>query len=150
MPIHDQEHPTFEPQYNLDGTVDLVVTAGGTLVKNTAYKVILNENGFVTAAMADPGGTASDRTRFYVGVARAAASSGDVIRIQIGGRVTALITPSLSVAVGHSLKIHDGAIADVGADYSGKDAEFCACITVSTSSATQDVMLIPRIILEST
>ena len=147
MPIHDQEHPTFEPQYNLDGTVDLVVTAGGTLVKNTAYKVILNENGYVTAAMADP---SSATKRFYVGVARAAASSGDVIRIQIGGRVTALITPSLSVAVGHSLEIHDGAIADVGADYSGTDADFCACITASTSSSTQDVMLIPRIILEST
>ena len=147
MPIHDQEHPTFEPQYNLDGTVDLVVTAGGTLVKNTAYKVILDENGYVTAAMADP---SSATKRFYVGVARAAATSGDVIRIQIGGRVTALITPSLSVAVGHSLEIHAGAIAAVGADYSGTAAAFCACITASTSSTTQDVMLIPRIILEST
>jgi len=147
MPIHDQEHPTFEPQYNLDGTVDLLVTAGGTLVKNTAYKVILDENGYVTAAMADP---SSATKRFYVGVARAAATSGDVIRIQIGGRVTALITPSLTTSVGHSLEIHDGAIADVDADYSGTDADFCAVVTAASGSATQDVMLIPRIILEST
>lgn len=147
MPIHDREHPTFEPQYNLDGTVDLVVTAGGTLVKNTAYKVILNENGYVTAAMADP---SSATKRFYVGIARAAASSGDVIRIQIGGRVTALITPSLTTSVGHALEIHDGAIADVDADYSGLDAQFCAVVTAASGSATQDVMLIPRIILEST
>lgn len=144
MPLHDQSYPTFEWEYDLDGKVWVIAKAHGTLVANTPYKIILNEEGYVTAALAD--GT----VYCLIGAPEAAASSGDFCKLQIGGRITALITPSLSMAVGHGLEVHDGAVADVDADYSGLDAEFAAAITASTTSTTQDVMMIPRYILTST
>jgi hypothetical protein len=145
MPLLDQEHNTFQWEYDLDGTVWVWAKSHAALVKNTGYKVIINENGYVTAAQAD------DVLHYLFGApAKAAAAVGEWARIQIGGRITALITASLSVAVGHALHMYNGAIVDKGADYTGVSDEFAACVTASTSSATQDVMLIPREITATT
>ncbi len=139
MPIHDQEHPTWSRTEDLDGKVWIVAKSHAALVANTPYALIIDEAGWVTAALP---AAAKD---IYVGVpAAAVAGAGEFVRMQIGGRVTAMVTPSLSVSVGHGLTVNTAAVADIGADFSGAAGEFAACVTESTASTTQDVVLIPE------
>lgn len=147
MVIHGnvtQQPASFAKTVDADGKVWVEAVAHGTLVANTPYWIIINEYGPVSVALSDLAVYA------YIGVPDKAYTSGDVAKFQIGGRVEALITPSLSVAVGHSLTINTGAVADGGADYTGAVGEFAACITASTTSTTQDVMLIPERFLSIT
>lgn len=138
------QYTTFEPRYDADGKVWRQVQAHGTLTALTPYKIIYNEYGAITAALADD-------TKYYrIGVPVAAAASGDIVWVQTGGYIEDVITPSLSMELGHGLEVHDGAIADLGADYSGGDAEFAVAATATTSSTTQDLILVDRVILAST
>ena len=130
--------------YSADGTVRMQVLATSAIVAKTGYKVIWNEYGPVTAAQAD------DTTNYRMGYAEAAHDDATIFEILVGGPIDDAITPSLSVSVGHALLMHNGAIADAGADYTGATSEFAVCRTVSTSSETQDLWLVPRMILSTT
>jgi len=126
------------PWEDADGKVWIRCRAHDDLTAKTPYKVILDEYGYITAALAD------DVYNYYVGVPEANVDSGDFFKIQIGGYVYAMITPSLSVSAGHALSIYNGAVADAGADYSGADGQF-AVNQVATDTATiHNVILVPE------
>ncbi len=137
------QYATFEWRYDAN-KVWVQAQAHSTLVAKTLYKIIINEFGQITAAQAD------DTNYTLLGVADAAASSGDIVWLQIGGLVEDMITPTLSVAIGHAVKMFDGAIADVGSDYTGAASEFGTANVASSSAATLDCMLIPKIHLGTT
>lgn len=134
----------FTKREDSDGNVWLKVVAHGDLTANTPYKVIVNEYGYITAALAD------DQNYYYVGVPAETIASGTKGWVQIGGYKAAMITPSLSVGVGHALTVYDGAVADAGADYSGAAGEFAVNVTETTTSEEHNVILIPERIIGST
>lgn len=138
------QYNTFEKRYDADGKVYMKARAHGALTAKTPYKIIADEYGSLTGALAD------DTKYYYVGFPLAAVDSGADAWLQIGGYIDDMITPSLSVAVGHSLVMFGGAVADGGADYSGAGGEFAVCATASTTSETQDAMLIPERIIGTT
>ena len=135
---------SFEKKYDTDGRVYVYAVAHGALTAKTPYKIICDEYGPITAALAD------DTNYYYVGVPELAVASGGVGKLYIGGEVDDVITPSLSVSVGHAFSFVDGAVADAGADYSGAAGQFAVCRTVSTSSTTQDMLLVPERIIGTT
>lgn len=129
---------SFLTRHDTDGTVWIEAIAHAALTAKTPYKVLANQYGRVTAALAD------DATFYFVGVPGESCSSGDRIWLQIGGECADVITPSLSVTAGHAFSIVSGAVADVGAAYTGLVSQFAICQTTSTSSTTQDMMLVPE------
>ena len=137
----DTQYATFELRYDADGMVWAQAQAHDTLVAKTVYKIIVNEFGQITGAQA------SDTNYTYLAVAKEAATSGDIVWLQIGGYVTDMITPSLGFTIGHALVMTSGAIADAGGDYAGTAGQFAAATATSSASSTQDAMLVPKIIL---
>ena len=135
---------SFLKRYDQDGTVWIEAIAHAALTAKTPYKVIMNQYGHVTAAIAD------DVTSYYVGIPAASCSIGDKVWLQIGGEISDVITPSLSVTADHAFSILDGDVTDVGAAYTGLPGQFAACTTTSTSSTTQDMMLYPEKITGTT
>lgn len=137
---------TLQPKYGSNGKVFRqvrVVTT--TLTTNTPYRIGYDEYGPFAVALAD------DADTYRVGVATEAAKVGTLTWLQTGGYVAAMITPSLSISVGHGLGIRGGAITDEGADFDDlHSAVFAICTTASTSSATQAVLLIDEPITAST
>lgn len=133
-----------EIKYSADGTARMTVLATSAIVAKTGYKVIFNEFGPCTAAQAD------DIYNYMMGYAEVAHDSGDVFDILVGGPIDDAITPSLSCSVGHALEMINGAAEDSGADYSGSTSEYAVVRTVSTTSTTQDLWLVPRYILATT
>ena len=131
-------------RYDADGTVWLKVNYKNDGVAKTPMQVILDETGYVALDLADAA------KYYYVGVPAKTFATGVDGWIQVGGLVEDMITASLSMSVGHAFTIHDGAVADAGADYSGASNEFGCAVTATTTSTTQDAMLIPRIILATT
>lgn len=121
--------------FDSDGKVWIYAVAHGDLTAKTPYVVIANEFGSVTLALG--------AARGYIGVSEKAVSSGDLAKMQIGGYITSMVTASLSVSVGHALQATSSAIADKGSDYTGGDREFAICTASSSSSTTQDAILVP-------
>ena len=120
--------------YDADGKGWMYAIAHGTLTAKTPYLILANEFGPVTSATtATYGG--------FIGVMPKDGVSGTKVKLQVAGLVEDMITPSLSVSVGHALSIGTSVVADVAADYLEKAAEFGVCVTESTTSETQDVML---------
>ena len=134
------QYTTFEKRHDANGTVWIQAQAHDTLVALTPYKVIVNEYGYITAALAD------DTTRYYVGLPDAAASSGDIIWVQIGGYVAGMVTGSLSMAVGEAISVTNGALTDDAADYSGVANQFFVCTTATSNATAQYGILIPEMI----
>ena len=134
----------FEKSYDADGKVWVRGKYVHDGVLNTPMVVVADETGYAFYDLSDT------TANCYIGVPAKAYATGVTGPIQIGGRVTAMITPSLSVSAGHGLLFHDGAVADANADYYGNTSEFAVCITASSSSTTQDVMLVPERILSTT
>ena len=134
---------SFQPRYDADGTVWRQVYVKATATAKTPMQIQYDEFGPVAIALA--GGS----DYYYVGVPNAAAAIGDIVWLQTGGYCADVITPSLSVSVGHAFGMTTGAIVDAGADYDGNASEFAVCCTVSTTSTTQDMMLVDRMILET-
>lgn len=128
----------MEPWTDPDGKVWISAIAHTTLTAKTPYKIILDEYGYVTQALSSTG------PYVWIGVPPVAGTSGAKVKLQIGGDVDDMVTPSLSVSVGHALAIQSGTVADVGADFSWLPGEFAVCRTASTTSATQDVTLVPN------
>ena len=139
----DETYATYELRYDADGTVWAQAQAHDTLVAKTVYKIVVNEFGQITAAQA------SDTNYTYLGVAAEAAAAADIVWLQVGGYVTGMITPSLTISQGHALAMNSGAIADSGADYAGTGGEFAAhaAATDAAAAAVHTVMLVPKIIL---
>lgn len=137
---------TFEKRYDADGKVWLQVIPHGDLVAKTPYWVTVNEFGYVSIAMTDVVPYA------YVGVPEAAvdASEVDYCWLQIGGQLDGMVTPSLSVSVGHALNINGGAVVDSGVDFTGLAGQFAVCRTESTTATAQDVLLVPERFLSVT
>lgn len=123
--------------------VFIKAVAHTTLTAKTPYKIYADEYGFLTCAMS------TAKSQFYVGIAEASTASGEVGRFQIGGLCEDVITASLSVSVGHAFAISDGAVTDCGEDFSMRADQFGICYTASTSSTTQDIVLIPRMLTTS-
>jgi hypothetical protein len=128
-----------------DGKIWLQAVAHGNLTANTPYKVQYGQTGLVTAALAD------DTHTYWVGVPESAVTSGDVCWMQIGGRVSSLVTASIDVdTAGHCIIIDGGATADGGA-YTGQGNAFALVRNVTSgASTTQDVQLIPERITGTT
>ncbi len=120
--------------YDADGKGWRYAIAHAELTKNTPYLIIANEFGPVTIATTAANGG-------MIGVPDVTVASGAKARLQVAGRVTAMITPSLSMAVGHALTIASDVVADDGNDYLEKVDEFAVCKTATTTSLTQDVIL---------
>jgi hypothetical protein len=131
----------FEWRYDDDGTVWVKIQAHDDLTAKTPYGIVVNEYGYITQALPAAG------VYILVGVPANAIDSGDEDWVQIGGYVASLITASLSMAVGHGLTVNSGAIADIGADYSGAAGEFAVAVTETTTSTTQNVVLVPKYII---
>lgn len=131
---------SYLKRYDADGSVWVEAIAHAALTALTPYKVIINEFGHVTAALAD------EAAKFYVGVPAASCSLGDKIWLQIGGEVAGMITPSITTVVGNSLILDDGAVGPGGADYSGAAGEFAVATEASTGTA-HDVNLYPERVL---
>lgn len=134
---------SFQKRYDLDGTVWIKAYSATGATKNTPYRIQIDEYGPFQEALAD--GTET----FYVGVPAATVTSATAAWFQIGGRITAMIVPTLSVSAGHALYIVAGAVADAGSDYSGAANQFAVCRTSSTSATTIDCVLVPERITES-
>lgn len=126
----------------------VLAVAHTTLTAKTPYKIIIDELGYKTMALTTEG------YNCFIGVPESSVVSGEVGEFVIQGFIEDVITPSLSVAVGHAFFIDAEAVADKGADYTGVGTEFAICCTASTSATTQDMyltgrMLNERIILDS-
>ena len=121
--------------WDADGTGWMYAIAHGTLTAKTPYLILANEFGPVTSATtATYGG--------YIGVMPKDGVSGTKVKLQVAGYVVDMITPSLTTSVGHALSIGTSVVADVGADYLEKAAEFGVVVNASSGAeTTQDVML---------
>ena len=137
-------YASFEWRYDADGKVWAQAQAHDTLVAKTVYKIIVNEFGQITAAQAD------DVLYYLLGVPEAAAASGDIVWLQIGGYIADMICPSLSVSVGHALTMTNGASVDSAADYTGAAGQFFVCATATTTATTITGQLVPKYILGTT
>jgi hypothetical protein len=127
-------------RHDANGRMWMSITAHATLTAKTPYKVVMGQYGWVTAAMAD------DTFSYYIGFPPGAIASGAVGEVQIGGYISGMITPSLSMTAGHAFEITDGAIADQGAAPTGALNEFGTAAVVSTTSTTQDAILFGRLV----
>jgi len=138
------QYASFEKVYDADGRVWIYAVAHGSLTAKTPYQIYINEYGPVTAALVDAINYA------YIGIPAETASTGDIVKLQIGGVCEDMISGSLTVAAGNAFSILNGAVADSGADFTGLGGQFAACITPATASTTHDVMLIPERIIGTT
>ena len=133
------------PKFDQDGGVYRAARAHTTLTLNTPYRISYDEYGPLTAAFAD------DADTFRIGVAQEAALTGAVTWLKTGGYCAGVITPSLSVSVGHALGMRGGAIVDIGADFDDLHDDAWAICTAETSSATaHNVILLDEPITAST
>ena len=138
--ISAYQKTTLQKRYDADGTVWIQAVAHGALTALTPYKVILDEYGYLTAAIAD------DTTRYYVGVPAVGVDSGATAWLQIGGYVSGMVTGSLSVAAGNAISVTNGTLTDDAADYTGVANQFFIALTATTSSTAQYGLLIPEMI----
>ena len=133
-------------RYNADGTSWLQVVAHGALTALTPYLIFPGQTGYVSAAV-----TGTSPQYCYIGVPAAAVTSGDTCWLQIGGRVTDMVTPALTTTATHALTMDNGAVANSSAVWVGAAAAF-AVVTASSTGAesTQDVYLVGEKILTTT
>jgi hypothetical protein len=139
----DYLYASFEKVYDAGpgGKVWLNAQAHADLVAKTPYAIVANEYGPITGALPASG------KYIFVGVPERAWTSGDIAKLQIGGYIEDMITASLSVSVGHGLTIASGAVADIGADFSGAAGEFFIVLTATTTSTTHTGILVPERII---
>ena len=135
----------FGVKYDNLGRVIIFARAHTTLTAGTPYRIKYDEYGPFTAALAD------DADSYRVGIAKLATPTNGIAELVHGGPYSGLVTGSLSCTVGHGLGIRGGAITDEGADFDDlHDAVFALVYTASSSSTTQDVIMIPEVITAST
>lgn len=123
-------------EFGIDGVDYTYAVAHATLTAKTAYRINFDEYGPLTAAIS--GNTSRN---FRVGVATAATTTGNIAKLAVRGYFQSMVTPSLSVAVGHALSLSGGTITDDGADYGSLAAQFAVCVTATTSKTHCSVYL---------
>lgn len=145
--ISATQYVPFEKRWDADGKVYMQVQCHGALTKLTPYGIVANEFGWITQALPAAG------KYIYVGVPdRFSISTADVTALvypwlQIGGYLANVITPALDISVGHGLTINTGAVADIGADFTGAAGEFAVATVAGGSVEVQTLMLIPERII---
>ena len=136
------QYTTFQKRFDSDGKVYLNVQSHDALVAKTPYGIVANEFGWISQAL-----PAADKY-IYVGVPEVAVAAAALLPwLQIGGYITAMVTASLSTAVGHGLTVNTGAIADIGADFTGAAGEFCVNTAATSPASIHTVMLVPERII---
>ena len=136
----------FHEFETIDGKTYVYALAHSTLTTRTSYRVAQDEYGFLTAALS----SGNTSRVFRVGANMdGAITTGNRARLQIRGYFSSLVTPSLSVSVGNSLRITAGAIADGGADFGDLVTDFATCVTTTSSIATCSVQLAGKYITAS-
>jgi hypothetical protein len=130
-------------RYDADNTVWVKGTYENDGVAKTPMMVQQNESGYVFLDIAD------NANWYMFGVPAVAHATGVEGWIQIGGPCDDVITPSLSMTVGHAFGVHDGTIVDKAADF-GVNLHCAVARTETTTSTTQDMWLIARPFLAST
>jgi len=125
-----QDHP------GIDGTGYTYALAHTTLTAKTSYRIAFDEFGPLTAAI-----SGNTSRVFRVGVADKATATGEAAKLWVKGFVSSMVTPSLSVALGHALSLSGGTITDDAADYGSLAAQFAVCVTATTSISTCSVYL---------
>jgi hypothetical protein len=123
------------------GNVYVYAYTHAALTAKTPYFVIVGQYGHVTAA---PSAIAS---YCYIGVPNDTYAASVLAKLQIGGYCADVITPSLSVTAGHAFGMGGGVVTDEGVDFTGLVNEWAACVTTSTTSTTQDMMLCGHLVL---
>lgn len=141
VPSTTQKAPCGPGPVELDGKRYIWAIAHAALTAKTPYYVVINEYGNVTEAL-----PAASKYG-YVAVPNDTIASGALCKLQIGGYCEDMITASLSVGVGHGLTCNTGAVADIGADFSGAAGEFACNVTDSTTSTTHTVILCGHMII---
>lgn len=126
-----------------DGKLYVYAQAHGALTAKTPYLVIANEYGFITKAQTD------GAFYCYIGVPNDTYASGDLAKLQIGGYCEDMITPSITSVVGYAVRMYDGAVALVSADYSGTAGQFAA-LCDATTATTHNVQLCGHMVLTVT
>jgi hypothetical protein len=124
-----------------NGKVYIYAMTHAALTAKTPYFIYINEYGNITAA---PSAIA---IYTYIAIPNDTYASGVLAKLQIGGYCADVITPSLSVEVGHAFGMGGGVVTDEGVDFTGLVNEWAACVTESSSSETQDMMLCGHLIL---
>jgi len=124
-----------------DGKSYVFAYTHGALTAKTPYFVLVNAYGHVTAA---PSAIAS---YCYIGIPNDTYAASVIAKLQIGGPCSDVITPSLSVTAGHAFGMGGGVVTDEGVVYTGLVNEWACCVTTSTTSTTQDMMLCGHLVL---
>ena len=137
--------PIFKRREDMDGKVWLWANAVEGATADVPYALHFEEAYIRAKAIAD------DTLLYYVGVPQEAVASGVLAEFQIGGYKAAMVNASLSitaislsVAIGHGLRITDGDVADAGSDFALGTADFAICAEATTSSGTTNVVLVPE------
>jgi len=123
-------------EQGIDGVERTYAVAHATLTAKTTYRINFDEYGPLTAAI-----SGNTSRVFRVVVAEAATATGGIASLIVGGYVSSMVTPSLSVSVGHALSLSGGTITDDAADYGSLASQFAVCTTATTSIATCSVFL---------
>jgi len=136
----------FSEFETIDGKTYVYAIAHTTLATRTSYRIAQDEYGFLTAAL-----SAGNTSRvFRVGANMdGAVTTGNRARLQIRGFFSSLVTPTLTVSAGHSLRITAGAIADGGADFADLVTDFATCVTATSGLTTCSVQLAGKYITAS-
>ena len=124
-------------EFGIDGVGYTYAVAHATLTAKTSYRINFDEYGPLTAAI-----SGNTSRVFKVGVATAATTTGNIAKLCVEGYFSSMVTPSLSVSVGHALHLSGGTISDAAADYGSLAAQFAVC-TTATSSATHCCVYLP-------
>ncbi len=135
---------SFKLAYDLNGDVRIKAYSATGATRNTPYTIQIDEFGPFQEDLAD------SVEVYYVGVPDHTVLSAVADWFQIGGRITAMIIPSIDIAVGHALIMFDGVISDVGSDYGGIAGQFAVCRTASVNTLTVDCILVPERITGTT
>jgi hypothetical protein len=139
MIIHDDEsdYRASAPKYDAEnGAAWYFVKSHGTLVAKTPYARSWDETGYLSAAVPS---TATFKWVFIV--PHQAAVVSDLLLMQFAGFITAVVTPSLSMGVGHAFGVAAGAITDEGADPTLDEDEFAVSTAATTSATTHNMWL---------
>jgi len=135
----------MDEEISIDGKVYVYALAHTTLTAKTSYRIGQDEFGFLTASH----GAGNVSRVFRVGVTEVATTTGNRAKLQVKGFVSSMVTPTLTVSAGHSLRITAGAIADGGADFGDLVTDFATCVTATSGLTTCSVQLAGKYITAS-
>lgn len=140
MIIHD-DVSSYRPSawfYDAEnGAGWLIAKSHGTLVAKTPYGLTWDETGYLTMAVPSTNGVLT-----HIVLPHKAAVADDVLKFQVVGYISAMVTPSLSLSAGHAFDMDtNGAVADAAADPDGTSSEFALSTAATTTATTHNAWL---------